>query len=147
MSLPSGFRLCIETNPAAGDRHFLDEQLGAYNAAFLADNRFEYFGIFIRDEADAIRAGLIGYLYAGWLYIALLWVHDDHRRVGMGTALIGEAERRAIAFGCHSSFVDTFSFQAPDFYPRFGYEVFGVFDYPPDHKRLFFKKRLNAEEV
>jgi hypothetical protein len=37
--------------------------------------------------------------------------------------------------------------KGPDFYPRFGYEVFGTLDYTPDHKRLFFKKRLLAEEA
>jgi predicted N-acetyltransferase YhbS len=67
------------------------------------------------------------------------------RRTGIGSFLVTEAERRAVAFGCHSAYVDTFSFQGPDFYPRFGYEVFGTLDYPPDNKRIFFKKRLAAE--
>jgi hypothetical protein len=46
------------------------------------------------------------------------------------------------ARGCHSARLDTFSFQAPEFYRRMGYEVFGVLDYPPDHKRIFLKKQL-----
>lgn len=51
-----------------------------------------------------------------------------------------------VAFGCHSASVDTFSFQGPQFYPRFGYVVFGTLDYPPGHTRIFFKKRLAAED-
>lgn len=51
-----------------------------------------------------------------------------------------------VAFGCHSASVDTFSFQGPQFYPRFGYVVFGTLDYPPGHTRLFFKKRLAAKD-
>ena len=39
-------------------------------------------------------------------------------------------------FGCHSAFVDAFSFQGPGFYPRLGYEIFEMLDYPPDHKRI-----------
>jgi len=147
VDLPPGCRISIEENPAWKSREFIDEQLGDYNAPFLADNRYDYFGIFVRDEAGAIRAGLIGHLYAGWLFINLLWVRAELRRAGIGSGLVTEAERRAIAFGCHSSYVDTFSFQGPDFYPRFGYEVFGILDYPPDHKRIFFKKRLVAEEA
>jgi predicted N-acetyltransferase YhbS len=151
VNLPSGCRLSVEKNPTWETRKFIDMQLGEYNAAFLADHRFDYFGLIVRDETDSapgsIRAGLVGSLYAGWLFINLLWVHETLRRTGIGSALILEAERRAIAFGCHSAHVDTFSFQGPDFYPRFGYEVFGTLDYPPDHKRIFFKKRLRAEEA
>lgn len=147
MDLPPGCRLSIEKNPSWADREFVDEQLGAYNAPFLIDSRYDYFGIFVRDDAGGIRAGLIGHLYAGWLFINLLWVRAELRRTGLGTGLVAEAERRAIDFGCHSAYVDTFSFQGPDFYPRFGYEVFGALDYPPDCKRIFLKKRLLAEEA
>jgi GNAT superfamily N-acetyltransferase len=145
VDLPSGCRLSIETNPSWQDREFIDERLGAYNAPFLEDHRYDFFGLFVRDDSNAIRAGLIGNLYARWLFITQLWVESELRRTGVGSGLIAEAEQRAIAFGCHSAYVDTFSFQGPDFYPRFGYEMFGTLDYPPDHKRIFFKKQLVAE--
>ena len=145
LDLPAGCRLSIEKSPPWQDRVFIDEQLGDYNAPFLEDHRYDYFGVFVRDDGGAISAGLIGHLYARWLFINLLWVHADLRRRGVGSALIVEAERRAIAFGCHSAYVDTFSFQGPDFYPRFGYKVFGTLDYPPDNTRIFLRKRLAAE--
>lgn len=145
MRLPPDCRLSIEANPSWRDREFSDEQLGAYNAAYLPDNRYDTFGLFVRARDGAIRAGLTGHLYAGWLFIALLWVEAALRRQGIGSGLIAEAERRAVAFGCHAAFVDTFSFQGSDFYPKFGYEVFGILDYPADSKRIFLKKRLIAE--
>jgi GNAT superfamily N-acetyltransferase len=145
MNLPPGLRFSFEDNPSWEDREFVDEGLGAYNAPFLRDSRYSYFGAFVRDDAAAIRAGLIGHCYAGWLFIALLWVHAELRRTGVGSRLIAAAERHAIEFGCHSAWVDTFSFQAPDFYPKFGYREFARLDYPPDHQRLFFKKRLIPE--
>ena len=147
VNLPRGCRLSIERNPSWQDRELVDEALGDYNAPFLRDNSYDYFGLLVRDETNAIRAGLIGNCYAGWLFINLLWVHRDLRRRGIGSGLIAEAERRAIAFGCHSAYVDTFSFQGPEFYPRFGYEVFGTLDYPPEHKRIFLQKKLIAEET
>ena len=145
MELPPGLRLSFEDNPSREDRNFIDEGLGAYNAAFLSDNRYSYFGIFVRDEAEAIHAGLIGYCYAGWLFVNLLWVHEALRRQGIGQRLLAEAERHGIAFGCHSSFLDTFSFQGPDFYPKVGYEEFARLDYPPDYQRIFLKKPLIPE--
>jgi GNAT superfamily N-acetyltransferase len=144
VDLPPGCRLSIEKNPSWEDRLTIDEALGSYNAAFLQDNRYDSFGLFVRDDSGTIRAGLVGHIYAGWLFIHLLWVHADLRRSGIGTGLVDEAERRAIAFGCHSAYVDTFSFQGPNFYPKFDYEVFGVLDYPPDHQRIFLQKRLSA---
>jgi GNAT superfamily N-acetyltransferase len=110
------------------------------------DARYDYFALFVRDDADAIRAGLIGSLYGDWLFIALLWVDTDLRRRRVGTGLIAEAEKRALAFGCHFAWVDTFSFQAPEFYKKLGYSEFGCLeDYPPGHCRIFLKKQLAAE--
>lgn len=143
--LPPGLRLSFEENPSWAEREFIDDGLGAYNAPFLSDSRWSYFGIFVRDDDGAIRAGLIGNCYAGWLFIALLWVHEDLRRCGVGSRLVAEAERHAREFGCHSAFVDTFTFQGPDFYPRFGYSEFARLPYPPDHERIFFRKELSPE--
>ena len=145
MDLPPGLQLSFEQDPSWEDREFVDDGLGAYNAPFLRDSRFSYFGIFLRDEAGAIRAGLVGNCYAGWLFVNLLWVHAELRRLGIGQGLLAEAERHAIEFGCHSAWLDTFSFQGPDFYRKFGYTEFARLDYPPDHQRIFLKKRLIPE--
>ena len=148
MELPPGLRLSFEDNPSWADREVIDKGLGAYNAGFLRDSRYSYFGIFIRDAAGTqgtIRAGLIGNCYAGWLFVALLWVEADLRRQGIGHRLMAEAERHAGEFGCHSAFVDTFSFQGPAFYPKLGYVEFARLDYPPGHERIFFRKRLRPE--
>ena len=145
MDLPPGHRFSFEDNPSWGDREHVDSGLGDYNAPFLRDPSYAYFGIYVRGEADAIRAGLIGNCYAGWLTIALLWVGAELRRNRIGSHLIEEAERFALARSCHSAWVDTFSFQAPDFYKRLGYREFGRLDYPPDHHRIFLQKQLAAE--
>jgi GNAT superfamily N-acetyltransferase len=145
MELPQGLRLSFEDNPTWADREFIDEGLGAYNAGFLRDSRYSYFGMFVRGEASEIRAGLIGHCYAGWLFVALLWVQYELRRQGIGHLLMAEAERHARDFGCHSAFVDTFSFQGPEFYPKLGYVEFARLDYPPSHERIFFRKPLRPE--
>jgi len=58
---------------------------------------------------------------------------------------MAEAEHHARAIGCQSAWVDTFTFQAAEFYAKFGYREFGRLDYPPDHHRIFLKKQLTAE--
>jgi GNAT superfamily N-acetyltransferase len=146
MELPAGCRLSIEKNPPWQDREFIDERLGDFNAPFLPDARYDYFGVFVRDDTEAIRAGLIGSLYGDWLFIALLWVDAELRRHRVGSGLIAAAEDRARLFGCHFAWVDTFSFQAPEFYKKLGYGEFARLDeYPPGHCRIFLKKRLATE--
>jgi GNAT superfamily N-acetyltransferase len=145
MSLPPGLRLHHVDEVSREDRQALIDALGAYNNAFLGDPAAASVGIFVRDQAGEMRAGLIGYTYAGWLFINLLWVHADLRRGGVGRGLMAEAERRGGELGCHSAYLDTFTFQAPEFYPKLGYREFGRIDYPPDHQRIFFQKQLSAE--
>jgi GNAT superfamily N-acetyltransferase len=98
-------------------------------------------GVFAR-ERGSIVAGLAGETFAGWLFTRYLWVSDALRGQGIGRKLMSDAEARALERGCHSAWVDTFSFQAPGFYPKLGYTVFGELDYPPGHKRIFLQKRL-----
>jgi len=145
MDLPPGLRLSFEDNPSRKDRDFIDDGLGIHNAQFLEDSRYSYFGLFVRDQAGGIRAGLVGHCYAGWLFVNLLWVEAALRRGGIGGFLLAEAERHAREFGCHSAWLDTFSFQGPEYYPRFGYREFARLEVPPDHMRIFFRKSL-AEE-
>src|SRR5438067_11733077 len=74
MELPPALRLSFENNPSAQDRRAVEEALGAYNAPFLRNPPYSYFGIFIRHEINAIRSGLNGICYSCWLFIDLLRV-------------------------------------------------------------------------
>ncbi|MBV9827149.1 MAG: GNAT family N-acetyltransferase [Alphaproteobacteria bacterium] len=145
MVLSHGLRLSFENDPPPADSEFVAEALGTFNAPFLRNPAYSYFAVMVRDEANAIRAGLVGNTYAGWLFIQYLWVDAALRRGRIGGGLIAEAEKHAVAQGCHAAFVDTFSFQAPGFYRRQGYREFARLDYPPDHQRIFLRKQLNAE--
>jgi len=48
-----------------------------------------------------------------------------------------------IGRGAKKAYLDTFSFQSPDFYKQHGYQVFGELqDFPPGNQRYFFTRRL-----
>ena len=55
---------------------------------------------------------------------------------------MARAEREAIRLGCHSTWTDTFSFQARGFYRKLGYRIFSMLDVPPAHRRYFLRKRF-----
>jgi ribosomal protein S18 acetylase RimI-like enzyme len=147
VDLPQGLSLSVEDRPAAADRKAINDALTEFNRPYLRDPAFGRISVFIRDEAGTVMAGLDASFYAGWLFVNNLWVHAELRRRGIGRRLLHEAERRAAVRGVHSVWLDTFSFQAPGFYRRLGYEVFGTLDYPPDVRRFFLKKQLTQESA
>ena len=65
--------------------------------------------------------------------------------MGYGTALMERGEQVAREQDCDVVFLNTMTFQAPGFYAKLGYSVFGeLADVPRGHRRLWFCKRLPA---
>jgi GNAT superfamily N-acetyltransferase len=70
-------------------------------------------------------AGLAGKIYYRWLFVELIWVAKQARGHGHGRALLSYAEEEARRHGCQHVWLDTFSFQAPGFYEKNHYSLFG----------------------
>ena len=77
------------------------------------------------------------------LHVDHLFVEEKYRGQDLGSILLARVERIAKEHGATLSHLDTFDFQAKDFYIKHGYEVFGVLDdCPKGHKRYYMKKVL-----
>jgi GNAT superfamily N-acetyltransferase len=147
LELGPGYRLAVEDHPAKADVEVLPNGLEAFNERRWPQHpRWLPLAVFVRNKGEVV-AGLAGETYCGWLFIKYLWVSEALRDRGVGRELMARAEARARDRGCHSAWVDTFSFQAPGFYQKLGYEEFGRLDYPPDHSRHFLRKRLRPPEI
>ena len=97
----------------------------------------------MRDEAGTVIGGLLADTYYGWIGIHILWLREDVRRQGLGSRLLKMAEDEAMRRGCKNAHLDTLSFQALDFYKKYGYIVFGqIADLPPGHTRYYLRKTL-----
>lgn len=131
-------------NPSDELERVLEAGLVAHNAdAGLPDRDVVPLSISYRGESSEIKAGLLGRTLWGWLHVKLLWVDNSLRGQGVGARLMQEAEAEAQARGCKMALVDTFSFQAPEFYEKLGYQRFGVLEgFPPGHSKIYFKKEL-----
>ena len=89
-----------------------------------------------------VAGGLCGWISGRDLHVDSLGVREDLRGQGIGTRLLECAERKAKELGCTTASIDTFTFQAPDYYPMHGYEE--IFRYPTEEgaERIYFAKRL-----
>lgn len=94
-------------------------------------------------ESDGCTiAGISAWSMGSDVHIDMLGVSESKRKSGLGSALLQHVEDLARHDGCTTASVDTFSFQAPDFYPLHGYKE--IFRYPLDDgtERIYFSKRL-----
>ena len=99
----------------------------------------------LRDpETGKTVGGLTARIGYSRLFVELLFVPETLRGQGFGEKLMRKAEEIAVQAGCIGIWLDTFSFQAPGFYEKLGYTVFGsLADYPPGHSRFFLHKQLD----
>lgn len=94
-------------------------------------------------EREQLVGGVVGHSHWGWLFISHLWVNDAHRGVGLGSGLMESMEEAARRRGVGAAHVDTYDFQALEFYELLGYAVFGrLDDFPAGHTRFFLQKSL-----
>ena len=137
--------LSIENSPNPKDEETISENLGAFNALKAGADNHQPLNIFLHNEQSQLIGGLLGGTYWGWLVIEILWIAKEARGRGYGKKMVQMAEQEAIKRGCRHAHLDTMSFQAPDFYIKLGYSVFGKLEnMPVGHTRYYLQKSLNG---
>ncbi|MEW7277526.1 GNAT family N-acetyltransferase [Aquimarina sp. 2201CG1-2-11] len=104
---------------------------------------------FVAIDKNGTEVGgiLSGIGYWNGLEIKILWVKENFRNKGLGTRLLRHVESIAKNKGATISILDTFDFQAENFYVKNGYIEIGKIDnFPEGHKRIYFSKRLDDIE-
>ncbi|CNE46041.1 GNAT family N-acetyltransferase [Yersinia nurmii] len=135
-------KLNITDVPNPQDEEYVIDSLWAHNDKYDKVDIHPLF-LTITDEDNKIVAGLVARTWWGGLEVQYLWVSDDFRKQGYGRELMLKAEAEAINRGCHMAYVDTFSFQAQEFYEKLGYRVYGELgEYAHKHTRYYLAKNL-----
>lgn len=135
--------LVADFDPHPADVAFLSERLYEHNSALLGIHDGAEIALFERDDLGRIVGGATGVVWAGGAELRDLWVHEDRRGAGLGRRLLAAFEEAARSRGARKVFVGTHDFQAPGFYPRYGYEITGRWDgWPEGHALIFLAKEL-----
>ncbi|MXO60694.1 GNAT family N-acetyltransferase [Altererythrobacter salegens] len=117
--------------------------LREYNDSRAGDPGVERVALLVKGEDGTIRGGLWGIIAFDWMFVEYLVVPEEARGQGLGSELMGQAEEIAREHGCLGMFLDTFDFQAPEFYRKMGFEVYGrLEDHPAGQARNYMSKRF-----
>ena len=121
----------------------IGELVRSYNRSKREAVESEPLNLYIEDEHGRLLAGLVAETFGNWLEIEYLFVKEDLRGQGIGSQLLQRAESEAKKRNCRYVFVNTYQFQAPAFYQKYGYqEVFTLKDYPCTGQRHYYQKEL-----
>jgi len=106
--------------------------------------------IYALDAEGTVIGGLIGRTNSipYWLEITVLWVDEPARGSGIGRRLVEQAEQEAVRSGCRSARLATGDYQAPGFYAKMGYNLYGTLENcPPGVTCYYFRKDLGGDAV
>jgi ribosomal protein S18 acetylase RimI-like enzyme len=140
----SGPKIVVDEAPDPRLRDEILPHLRAFNESKVGKISVKPLAICLRHpESNAVVGGLWGQTVVGWLYVDLLVVPEEFRGQGIGTSLIKKAEEIAAERNCVGVWLCTATFQAPGFYEKMGYQLFGKLpDYPKGHDNLYYMKLL-----
>ncbi|MNN10306.1 Acetyltransferase (GNAT) family protein [compost metagenome] len=99
--------------------------------------------ITIQNDNDEVVAGITASIYWKQMHVDYLWVQESLRGQNKGSELFAKAESIARQHHCRYIQLETFSFQAPEFYKKQGFTVFGMLeDSPCDGATQYFLKKV-----
>lgn len=143
---PAEGSISVADQPSPADFAAIFLGLDASTAAVAGHANLCPLAVLLRDDSGTVVGGLWGRTVYSWLMIEMLFVPEPLRRQGYGSALVRAAQDAARARGCIGVRVETFEFQAPEFYQRLGFTVAGAQqDLPPGHCCYSLFKRLDRD--
>jgi len=138
--------LTVTDAPDPASIAVIGDGLNAYNDLSLGYADRRPLAVLVTDPATgAVLGGATGRTSLGVLFIDLVYLPDSLRGRDIGTRMIGLAEAEAVRRGCRTGVLYTMTIQAPGFYQRLGWRVFGeIACDPPGNHRVFLTKTLGG---
>lgn len=135
--------LNVTDAPDAASMAAITEGLGDYNTEVTGYSDRKPLAVLAKDAAGKTVGGVLGRTYLGMLFIETFFLPKAVRRSGLGSKVLAMAEEEGRRRGCKNAVLFTITFQAPEFYKKQGWRVFGEIPCdPPGTMRVFLTKAL-----
>jgi len=133
----------MNSEPHPKDKQIMVEGMLSYHASKGHPRKTEIYSILLRDKENSVKGTVIvSFLWNG-MHIDSLWIDESLRNQGWGSKLMKLVEDEAVKRGCAIVYTDTFTWQAPKFYEKLGYEIYGKLeDFPEENTLYYFVKKL-----
>ena len=130
--------------PDRSDIDVIGQGLAAFNDSQTGIKDRRLLAVLVKDASGKTVGGISGRSSLGLLFLDLVYLPESLRGGGLGSRLLAMAEEEGRRRGCKSAVLYTISFQAPEFYKRHGWRVFGeIACDPPGTSRIFMTKELH----
>ena len=140
----SPFGLEVITGPGKDIANWIIDRLIAFNESKAGPRNSQRYAILAFNPDGKRIGGLFSERIWKMFSVSHLHVEAPIRGRGVGRELMAQAEALAGQVGSRTVFLDTFEFQAPEFYRKCGYRQIGQLDVPAGFKRFWFAKELVA---
>lgn len=132
----------IENNPDTSHDKVIRDGIVDFNDQIIKE-KASHFSIYAKYNTQIIGGALI-WEHCDALYIDVLWCNEKYRKQGVGTKIITMIDGIAKNKELPKIFVDTYEFQAQDFYKKHGFYCIGIIPkYLKDHDRIFMRKDVS----
>lgn len=117
------YQISYEPNPSSEEIQLLNNGISEQAIQKKGMKPLAFAAFFIRDESGKMIGGCNTCNLYGCLYIDQLWLHEPLRGKGYGRQLMERVEALAKESGCYFMAVNTFDWEALDFYKKLGFYV------------------------
>lgn len=128
-------------NDPGEELEFAVDQLRKYNRSFTGPFESEHFGFIAKNDSEEVVGAVHGNTEWEWVFIKHLWVSEDFRGMELGSELMETIIQEANRRGRYKYYLSTFEFQAPEFYKKLGFEIFGTLPQVSGEYDSFYMKR------
>ena len=133
----------IHDDMTGDEAGFVQKKLVEFSDQFTPPRNYREFGVVLRDAEGNASGGITANTVWDWLQIGVLWVPYELRGQGYGHQLLERAEELGRNHGCKYAKLDTFEFEAREFYESHGYVVQSQTEnFPQDHTQYHLTKVL-----
>ncbi|WP_252178278.1 GNAT family N-acetyltransferase [Endozoicomonas sp. 4G] len=138
-------QIILNEKPSKEEISEIREGIRSFNRPFLEGVRDDDIVCYLNNKTGEKIAGVVGRIRGNWLSVEYLWVDETEKGKGLGSELLLKLESHARQQGCHSSMLQTASFQAEPFYKKHGYKTQMILDDFFENAEVYYMtKRLEV---